>query len=63
VVKVKQDGRIANRSIYLAVGVNQQGRKEVLGFWAAENVGTSWVIDLFRFVNFSSPTTTSVQFV
>jgi putative transposase len=37
VVKVKQDGRIANRSIYLAVGVNQQGRKEVLGFWAAEN--------------------------
>jgi putative transposase len=42
VVKVKQDGRIANRSIYLAVGVNQQGRKEVLGFWAAENEGAKF---------------------
>jgi putative transposase len=39
VVKVKQEGRIANRSIYLAVGVNLQGRKEVLGFWAAQNEG------------------------
>jgi hypothetical protein len=41
-VKVKQDGRIANRSIYLAVGVNLQGRKEVLGFWAAENEGAKF---------------------
>ena len=42
VVKVKQDGRIANRSIYLAIGVNQQGRMEVLGFWAAENEGAKF---------------------
>jgi len=41
-VKVKQDGRIANRSIYLAVGVNLQGRKEVLGFWSAENEGAKF---------------------
>ena len=42
VVKVKQDGRIANRSIYLAVGVNLQGHKEVLGFWAAGNEGAKF---------------------
>jgi putative transposase len=42
VVKVKQDGRIANRSIYLAVGVNLQGRKEVLGFWAAGQEGAKF---------------------
>jgi putative transposase len=42
VVKVKQEGRIANRSIYLAVGVNLQGRKEVLGFWAAQNEGAKF---------------------
>ena len=42
VVKVKQDGRITNRSIYLAIGVNQQGRMEVLGFWAAENEGAKF---------------------
>jgi len=42
VVKVKQDGPIANRSIYLAVGVNLQGRKEVLGFWAAGQEGAKF---------------------
>jgi len=42
VVKVKQDGRIANRSIYLAVGVNLQGHKEVLGFWAAGQEGAKF---------------------
>jgi putative transposase len=42
VVKGKRDGRIANRSIYLAVGVNLQGRREVLGFWSAENEGAKF---------------------
>jgi putative transposase len=42
VVKVKQEGRIANRSIYLAVGVTLQGHKEVLGFWAASNEGAKF---------------------
>src|ERR1051325_5803794 len=42
VVKVKQDGRIANRAIYLAVGINLAGHKEVLGFWAAENEGAKF---------------------
>jgi putative transposase len=42
VVKVKQDGRIANRSIYLAVGVNLRSHKEVLGFWAAGQAGTKF---------------------
>lgn len=42
VVKVKQEGRIANRSIYLAVGGNLQGRKEVLGFWTAQNEGAKF---------------------
>lgn len=42
VVKVKQDGRIANRSIYLAIGVNLQGYKEVLGLWASANEGAKF---------------------
>jgi putative transposase len=42
VVKVKQNGRIANCSIYLAIGVNRQGRKEVLGIWAGENEGAKF---------------------
>ena len=42
VVKVRQEGRIANRSIYLAIGVNLQGQKEVLGLWASQNEGAKF---------------------
>jgi len=38
-VKVKDQGRVSNRVIYLAIGVNMQGIKEVLGMWASENEG------------------------
>jgi transposase-like protein len=37
VVKVKQDGRVINKAVYLALGVNLLGRKELLGMWIAEN--------------------------
>ena len=42
VVKVRQDGRVANRSIYVAIAVNLQGKKEVLGLWAAQNEGAKF---------------------
>jgi putative transposase len=42
VVKVRQDGRIANRAIYVAIAVNLQGKKEVLGLWAAQNEGAKF---------------------
>jgi len=38
-VKIKSEGRISNKAIYLAIGVNLQGTKEVLGMWASENEG------------------------
>jgi putative transposase len=41
-VKVRQDGRIANRSIYVAIGVNLRGHKEVLGLWAAQSEGAKF---------------------
>jgi len=37
VVKVRQDGRVINKAIHLALGVNLAGRKEVLGLWMTEN--------------------------
>ena len=42
VVKVKTDGRVANRAIYLAIGVNVHGCKEVLGLWAAQTEGAKF---------------------
>jgi putative transposase len=36
IVKVKEQGRVINKSVYLAIGANLQGLKEVLGIWIAE---------------------------
>jgi putative transposase len=41
-VKVKSQGRVQNKAIYLAFGVNLQGLKEVLGMWAANNEGAKF---------------------
>jgi putative transposase len=41
-VKVKSQGRVANKAIYLAFGVNLQGLKEVLGMWAADTEGAKF---------------------
>lgn len=41
-VKVKSQGRVTNKAIYLALGVNLQGLKEVLGMWASEAEGAKF---------------------
>jgi len=37
VVKVRQDGRVINKAIHLALGVNLSGTKELLGLWMTPN--------------------------
>lgn len=37
VVKVRQDGRVINKAIHLALGVNLTGHKELLGLWMTEH--------------------------
>lgn len=41
-VKVKSQGRVTNKAIYLAFGVNLSGLKEVLGMWASEAEGAKF---------------------
>ena len=41
-VKVKSQGRVQKKAIYLAFGVNLHGLKEVLGRWAADNEGAKF---------------------
>ncbi len=41
-VKVKDQGRVSNKAIYLAIGLNLAGTKEVLGMWASENEGAKF---------------------
>jgi len=41
-VKVRQDGRVINKAVYLAIGVTIEGIKEVLGMWTAETEGAKF---------------------
>lgn len=44
VFKVRHSGKVVNKTIYLAVGLNRQGHKELLGMWLAETESASfWV--------------------
>jgi putative transposase len=45
-VKIKDQGRVSNKAIYLAIGVNMQGTKEVLGMWASENEGAKFWLSI-----------------
>jgi transposase-like protein len=37
VFKVRQSGKVVNKTIYLAVGLNREGYKELLGMWLGHN--------------------------
>ena len=37
VFKVRENSRVVNKAIYLAVGLRQDGKKEVLGMWLGKN--------------------------
>lgn len=37
VVKVSQDKRVINKSIYIELAINLEGKKELLGIWISEN--------------------------
>jgi transposase-like protein len=42
VFKVRQNGKVINKTVYLAVGLNSEGHKEVLGMWLGENESASF---------------------
>jgi putative transposase len=42
VVKVRQDKQVINKAIYLVLGINMHGHKELLGLWMSENEGAKF---------------------
>lgn len=42
VVKIRQDKQVINKSIYLALGINMDGQKELLGMWLSETEGAKF---------------------
>jgi putative transposase len=41
-VKMRHEGRVENRAVYVALGVDLEGRKEVLGLWTSANEGAKF---------------------
>lgn len=42
VFKVRDNGRVVNKTIYLCIGLNKSGYKEVLGMWVGANESSSF---------------------
>jgi putative transposase len=42
VLKIRQDKRVINKAIYLVLGINVEGHKELLGMWVSQNEGAKF---------------------
>lgn len=46
-VKIRNGGGIKNMAVHLALGVDRDGRRDVLGMWVAENEGAAFWANVF----------------
>ncbi|TYL42683.1 IS256 family transposase [Dickeya sp. ws52] len=46
VVKVRHSGSVINKAVFLALGINTEGQKELLGMWLAENEGAKFWLNV-----------------
>ncbi len=46
VLKVRQDSRVINKAVFLALGINTDGQKELLDMWLAENEGAKFWLNV-----------------
>jgi putative transposase len=42
VIKIREDNRVQSKAFYLALGVNLEGQKELLGIWVSANEGAKF---------------------
>jgi putative transposase len=45
-VKMRHEGRVENRAVYVAIGVNLEGTKEVLGLWTSASEGAKFWLSI-----------------
>lgn len=46
VFKVRKDARIINKCVYSVLGINMDGKKEILGIWISENESASFWLSI-----------------
>jgi transposase-like protein len=47
-VKIRQDGVVCNKAIYLALGVQRDGRRDILGLWIESTEGAKFWLKVFN---------------
>jgi len=47
-VKIRDEGAVANRAVYLALGVDAEGRRDVLGLWIEQTEGAKFWLKVFN---------------
>ncbi|AQS38548.1 Transposase, Mutator family [Shewanella psychrophila] len=45
-VKIRENSKVINKAIFLALGVSLEGHKELLGMWIAENKGAKFWLNV-----------------
>ena len=52
IVKVRHEKRVINKAVYVALGIDLSGRKDILGLWISENEGAKfWLNNLTEMKN------------
>jgi putative transposase len=47
-VKIRDEGVVSNRAVYLALGVDSEGRRDVLGLWIEQTEGAKFWLKVFN---------------
>ncbi len=42
VIKIREDGKVINKCVYIVIGLTAEGMKEVLGFWISKNESSAF---------------------
>ena len=51
-VKMRHEGRVENRAVYVAIGIGMDGLKDVLGLWTVDKEGSkAWLMFMTEFRN------------
>ena len=48
VIKVKEGKQIVNKSLHMAMGINMEGNKDILGLWMAHNEGAKFWLSVLN---------------
>jgi len=46
--KVREEGRVKDKAIYVIIGITREGKKEILGFWISETESSSFWFKVFN---------------